>query len=174
MNRYHNQRLSEMPKNPDNPSHTASKEIISRILREHGWSVMEGELGIKSNTTFIGDIPPEMRNILDEQVKREKLSYMNYIHNYDIFAVKQLRKTEMPELLIVEVDGSIHDGIPQKINDIIAEDFAGFYIKDAYFVRISTDNIVDSNGKQINDDEMIVKELNHYIVNKYSFDMNVI
>lgn len=163
-----------MPKNPNNPSHEASKKIISHILLERGWEVMEDELGIKSNTSFFGNIPIKFKTILDEQTKTDKLSYMDYIHQYDIFAIKQLRKTDMPELLIVEVDGSIHDGAPQKINDVIAESFAQFYIKNAYFVRITTDKITNSKGKRISEDEKIVEELNDYIINKYGFDINVI
>ena len=129
------QQKSKLEKHGEGTSHKKAKMRVLTMLEQAGWTVTPDALLMVSS------------NFNDAE------TWTGYKHEFDIYATKK-HDNGLTSQLIIEIDGKAHDSKVQKGKDIIAENYAKFFLPDARFGRIPIGLL---RSKTISD-EAVLKE----------------
>jgi hypothetical protein len=122
--------------------HRKAQDRLALILVNEGWTVYpDSPLAVRWDLTSHNGI-----------VLHGCPYNLPYYHEFDIYATMKHRDLGLTSELIVEIDGSFHDSKVQQGKDKIAEEYAKFFLPDAWFKRIGIELLIDRRWRMSNAD----------------------
>jgi hypothetical protein len=122
------QQKSKLEKHGEGKAHAAANDRLVNILLDAGWEV-HPNCGFTAQSALI--------TMWGTAIKRT-----GYDHEWDVYAIKK-HDNGLTTELIIEIDGSSHNSKVQMGKDIIAENYAKFFLPNAYFKRIPIEALID-------------------------------